>query len=317
MKLLYGPLYSRRLGMSLGVDTIPHKTCTFNCIYCHDGETTCLTVDRKDYLPPSRVLEELKLLAGQREHRNRRMDYITFAGSGEPTLNLSLGRYIRFVKSVSPVQVAVITNSSLLWKESVREELMAADLIVPSLDAATEETFLRINRPCPGLQLDKIIEGLKTLCRDFTGSVWLEVLLCEGINDGEEELRCMSRVIEELNVQKVQLNTVDRPPSLEEARPLSRERLVQVAALLGPKTETVEDFLTPARQALERGAFDRISSLLMDGQPRNLEQLCRRFRKSRQEMIKILTHMEKEGLVERCSAGSTRQYRGAKGIKSR
>lgn len=308
MGFLYGPIYSRRLGMSLGVDIIPYKTCSFNCIYCHEGETTCLTLERKDFFPPEEVLKELSTLKGQQARKGRRVDFITFAGSGEPTLNLSLGRYIRYLKEICPLPVAVITNSSLMWDKKVREELMAADLVVPSLDAVSEEIFSRVNRPYPELTPGLILEGLRDFLREYKGKVWLEILFCDGFNDGEEELAKLARAVKELDLEKIQLNTVSRPPAISQARPVSPEKLFQIKEMLGSRAELVEDVITAERESLERNLLRKVAGALRYGHS-TLEELSRTLGLSAHEIIKILARLEKEGKVESFFQGGTLNYR--------
>ena len=222
---VYGPVPSRRLGRSLGIDVIPFKTCTYDCTYCQLGHTTCHTCERREYVPVDLVLSELK------EHLQRDTpDIISFAGSGEPTLNSGLGRCIAGIKEMTSVPVAVFTNASLLWMPEVRADLALADIVSPSLDAALPRTAEQVNRLAAGLDLQQILEGLATFCAEYTGQIWLEVLLCRSVNDSRDDLEALKGVLRRLvRVDRVQLNTATRPPADRDIAPLDREALQRVA----------------------------------------------------------------------------------------
>ncbi|MDK2890444.1 MAG: hypothetical protein PWR21_1076 [Methanoculleus sp.] len=228
-RYLFGPVPSRRLGISLGIDLVPHKTCAFDCVYCECGRTTDLTCKRREYVPTDRVIAELDDFLAKRPD----LDYITFAGSGEPTLHTGLGEIIAFIKDRYPrYRVAVLTNSALLTDPEVRAALMRADLVVPSLDAVSEEAFLKINRPCPGLTAGRVLEGLLDFVREYTGEVRLEVFIVPGINDTEEEILRLKDAVAAIKPDRVQVNTLDRPGTDIRVRPASRGALERIAGVL-------------------------------------------------------------------------------------
>jgi len=235
MSHLFGPVPSRRLGLSLGVDLIPPKTCSFDCIYCEVGPTTHLTRTRGPY----EVAEIIRELEEYLESPPAPLDYITLAGSGEPTLNLGLGEIIAAVKNLTETPVALLTNGSLFFLPEVRAEVGGVDVILPSLDAGREETFQRINRPHPGLSLDLVVSGLKALRREFAGQIWLEILLLKGLNDQPEELAALKALRRELAPDKVQLNTAVRPVPDKSARALTQEEMEEAADFLGGEVEVV------------------------------------------------------------------------------
>ncbi|MEQ9410993.1 MAG: radical SAM protein [Fuerstiella sp.] len=210
MKYVYGPVPSRRLGRSLGVDPIPFKTCNWNCVYCQLGRTSQPTNERRDYVPPDDIIEDVRTALAGRPAND--VDWITFVGSGEPTLHASLGRMIREVKALSDRPVAVITNGSLLYDSEVRDELSAAEAILPSLDAGSEQLYLRINRPRPELQFDRFLEGLRVFSQEYTGSLWVEVMLIKGVNDTEEALRALAQVLHHIDPDEIHINQPVRPP---------------------------------------------------------------------------------------------------------
>jgi wyosine [tRNA(Phe)-imidazoG37] synthetase (radical SAM superfamily) len=238
MAYLFGPVNSRRLGLSLGVDIIPFKTCTFDCIYCEVGPTTHLTLERRPYAVDAIIqeVEEYFRKAHITPH------FITLAGSGEPTLNLGIGKIIAAIKKISDVPVAVLTNGALLYQAEVRQALAAADVVLPSLDAAREETFRRINRPAPGLTLEMILAGLKAFRKEYGGQLWLEVMLLKGVNDEEPELSALRGIIKEIGPERVQLNTAVRPVAETFAQALNREEMAAIAACLGEGAEIIAAF---------------------------------------------------------------------------
>jgi len=206
-KYVFGPAMSRRLGRSLGVDLVPFKTCTYNCIYCQLGATTCRTVERREYVPLDELVDEVrrKLAAGVEA------DYITLAGSGEPTLYSRLGELIDAIKAMASIPVALLTNGSLFWISEVREEAAKADLVIPSLDAGDDAAFRRVNQACPEIGFDRMVEGLADFRAMYPRPIWLEVFLLKGITDGYDELGGLIVAISRIRPDKVQLNTVARP----------------------------------------------------------------------------------------------------------
>lgn len=211
--------------MSLGVDLVPHKVCSLDCVYCEVGRTTQLTTERKEYVDADAVKEELTDYFSTA----RVPDYITFSGSGEPTLNSRIGDIIRFIKKFQPdIPVAVLTNGTLLSDPAVRGELYNADLVLPSLDAATEPFFKMINRPAPALGFNTYIRGLIEFSEKFSGIIWLEVFILPGYNDGEEELSELKKIILDIKPDSVQVNTLDRPGTLPGIRSAAPEELQRV-----------------------------------------------------------------------------------------
>jgi wyosine [tRNA(Phe)-imidazoG37] synthetase (radical SAM superfamily) len=235
MTFLFGPVPSRRLGRSLGVDLIPRKSCPYNCVYCEVGPTTLQTLERFEYQPEA-IIRELEAYLSLPEVN---LDVITLAGSGEPTLNLGLGRIITALKEMTNIPVAVLTNGALLHLPAVRRDLAAADVILPSLDSSIEETWRFINRPLPEMSLAQMVEGLFALRREYPGQIWLEIMLLKGVNDTKEELEALRRVIRKLVPDKVQLNTAVRPVVDDLAQPLSEEEMQAVAAFLGEGAEVI------------------------------------------------------------------------------
>jgi len=273
MKYVFGPVASRRLGLSLGIDPIPRKLCTMDCIYCEVGPTDKLAFRRRDYVPVADILAEVRAVLGQLgalrvpEQSGRSVEftplqYVTFSGSGEPTLHSRLGEMIRAVKSMTAVPVAVLTNGTLLFMEEVRRDLLEAGVGLPSLDAATQEVFERVDRPHPRLRIDRVIEGLRSFRREYWGQLWIEVLLVDGVNDGDEEVSRIKAALDSIAPDRVQLNTVVRPPSDSSARPVTREKMEAIRAILGDRTEIVASFRAGAKSREVDGLKDVIRAVV-------------------------------------------------------
>jgi wyosine [tRNA(Phe)-imidazoG37] synthetase (radical SAM superfamily) len=236
MKYLFGPVPSRRLGFSLGVDIIPYKTCSFDCIYCELGKTTCKTIEATELIRPEAVLNELE---GVLSDASLTINYITVSGSGEPTLHPDLGLIIKEIKKMASRPVALITNSSLLFKDEVLERVLEADVVVPSLDAPDQSVFETVNRPHTSLTFDQLITGLINLGRSRGPRVWLEILLLQGINDSAGQLERFKDLCQKINPEKIQLNTVVRPPVESYASPVEYARLREIQKAWGPRTEII------------------------------------------------------------------------------
>ncbi|MEI6152753.1 MAG: radical SAM protein [Deltaproteobacteria bacterium] len=237
-KFTFGPVPSRRLGFSLGVDIIPRKFCSFDCIYCQVGKTTNQEIQRKSFYDVQEVVDEIVEACGLQSH----IDIVTFSGSGEPTLNADIGRMIKEIKKRVDIPVSVITNSSLLYDEDVRQDLKSADIILPSLDAASEDIFHYINRPHSLIELDLIVKSLKKLRNEYEGKIWLEIMLMKDINDDAEELDKFKKIIGLLGVDKVQLNTVTRPPKDDAAKGINQSELRKIGRFFGDNCEVVCSF---------------------------------------------------------------------------
>jgi wyosine [tRNA(Phe)-imidazoG37] synthetase (radical SAM superfamily) len=224
-KYIFGPVPSRRLGMSLGIDLVPRKVCSLDCVYCEVGKTTKLTLERKEYIKAQKIKEELTHYF----KNNPDPDYITFSGSGEPTLNICIGDILQFVKQNKPqVPTAVLTNGTLLWDKNVRDAIKDADVVLPSLDAATEKSFNKINRPPSDLKIEKYIQGLVDFRNEFKGQIWLEIFILPNYNDSMEELNELKKTILKINPDSVQLNTLDRPGTVPDLRAATRRELQKI-----------------------------------------------------------------------------------------
>ncbi len=254
MPYVYGPVLSRRLGRSLGIDPVPFKTCNLNCVYCQLGPTPSSRRTEAVYPPLSAVLKEAsEALASAQD-----LDCVTIAGSGEPTLYEDIGPLIRAIKAMTRVPVAVLTNGTLLTSQSVREALYQADVVLPSLDAAENRAFTRLARPPGGLDVEEVIAGLVAFRRHFFGQIWLEIMLVRGVNDTGEQLDRLREAIHRIRPDRAQLNTVVRPPAAEWAHPVPPDRMAEIAAYLGPRCEVIADLSERLPTVKEAPASDRI-----------------------------------------------------------
>jgi len=300
---LFGPVPSRRLGISLGVDLVPMKTCTLDCIYCECGKTSRLTLERKEYVSFDAVKKELiHYLA-----HHARPDYITFSGSGEPTLHKKIGDVIRFIKDQAPdIPVAVLTNGALFYQKQVRKDMIDAAVVIPSLDAATEKTFQKINRPCSHLRLDGIIRGLVQFRKEYSGKIWLEIFIIPGLNDSNHELEALKQTIKKINPDQIHLNTLDRPGTVSTLRPASREELEHVLRIFQMETAVIVAD-PPEHKALFAYRKDKASAILgtIARRPCTLKDLSEILGLPADEMKTYLAAMEAEGTIK-----SVKQKRG-------
>ena len=290
---IYGPVPSRRLGYSLGIDILPFKTCSLNCIYCQLGTTDKKVRRRRKYLDVETILGQIK----ERISSAKRIDYITFSGSGEPTLNIHLGKLIREIKKITPIPVAVLTNSTLLSQQSVRDALSHADLVVPSLDAATQDTFVQINRPHSSLKIQQIIEGLKKFRLEFSGQIWLEILLVKGVNDAPSHLKKLKKAIDAIKPDRIHLNTVVRPPAEKAASPLIPEELEKIKAFFGEKAEVVAEFDKIQHGPVSQDLKDAILSMVAR-RPVTIADISKSLGKHKNELIKYCDILLKEGKIK-------------------
>jgi wyosine [tRNA(Phe)-imidazoG37] synthetase (radical SAM superfamily) len=293
LKYIFGPVPSRRLGRSLGVDLVPYKTCTFDCIYCELGRTIHKTMGRQFYVSPKEIQGELELSLSTLE---KKPDYITLSGSGEPTLNTNIGEIIRKIKDITSTPVAVLTNGSLLSMDEVRKDLLEADVVLPSLDAITPALFEYIDRPHSSLKIEEIISGLIQFRKQYRGQIWLEILFCRGVNDGRDEVERLKGVIERIQPDRVQLNTPVRPPAEEFAYPLTTTQLEEIRKKLGDKAEIISEFAAPLGEEFNSVKDTEILNLIKR-RPCTTEDISKALGLRIDEVVKHLDHLTKTGTI--------------------
>lgn len=305
-KYLYGPVPSRRLGLSYGVDIVPFKACTLDCIYCQLGRTIDKTIERKDYGPIEPILTELK--EGLAE--GAKADFITIAGSGEPTLNSRLGELVDGIKKITNIPIAILTNGTLLYRQDVRADCAKADVVMPSLDAGDEQTFQKINRPHRDISIENVIAGLCAFRNEFAGQIWLEVFFIEAINTNAEQIARIKDAIERVGPDKVQLNTAVRPAADANIKRLSAEKLEAIAARLGPKCKVIADF-SPVRNGklfeskdedtlrIHFAISQKTEALLsmLKRRPCSLNDICSGLGISHNEALKYISDLQRRGVI--------------------
>ena len=291
-KFTFGPVPSRRLGRSLGIDLVPFKTCTYDCIYCQLGRTTSKTTELKEYFPVSEILRDIRKRLGEISPP----DYITLAGSGEPTLYSPIGELIRGIKEITDIPVALLTNGSLFWIDRVRKAVLDADLIIPSLDAGDEETFLSVNRPHEGISFSAMAEGLCSLRESYEGPIWLEVFLAGGITDKEGEILKIKARADLIKPERVQLNTAVRIPAEDFVRTVTKEKMEEIAEFMGPHAEVIADY----SKVHDRGEFhltrDDVFDLLKR-RPCSLDDISKGLELHRNEAIKYIQELLDHDLI--------------------
>jgi wyosine [tRNA(Phe)-imidazoG37] synthetase (radical SAM superfamily) len=291
--VIFGPVISRRLGRSLGIDLVAPGTCSFDCVYCECGRTTQLMTERREYGETDRIIADLdRILAS-----HPALDFLTFAGSGEPTLSLSLGKVIRHLKEHTSYPVAVLTNGSLLWQRDVQNELRPIDLLIPTLTTAREETFRRIHRPHPSLCLSTILEGMVTFRTECPVEMWLEVFLIPGINTTFQELEGMRDWIARIRPHRVQLNTRHRPPAESWVQPASTRALLQAKAVF-EETGVPVEIVCAIPPAPHIGPREKIHAVL-SGRACTVEEIMESTNLSEEDIRRYLAILEEEGQVKR------------------
>ncbi|TFG24061.1 MAG: radical SAM protein [Promethearchaeota archaeon] len=297
MKYIYGPVPSRRLGRSLGIDPIPSKTCNFQCIYCQIGKTTFFTNERRNYYPKEDIIAEMREAIEQNE---KKIDYITFVGSGEPTLYKDLEKLILKAKELSKNPVCVITNGALLYNSEVSKALMLADVVLPSLDAGDSQLFIKINRPHPSLKYNDIIQGIIEFKRKFKGKLWLEIMIIKGVNDSNENLLKIKEKIDLIKPDRIDINVPTRPPTENWVKIPDKSIIPLVKAIFGD----IYDITFP-----EKGNFDFYSLdfekevlSIIERHPMRQDQIIETFSTenfNQKEILKRLKALEYRKRIQR------------------
>jgi len=289
---VYGPVVSRRLGRSLGVDLVPYKACPYDCVYCQLGPTTRLTKVRAAFFPARDLLREVLTRT-----QTTQPDYITLAGSGEPTLYEGLGALVEGIKAATKVPVALLTNGALFGDPEVRREAALCDLVIPSLDAGEEGLFQWVNRPLEGLTLEKLTEGLVLFRDSYRGPIWLEVMVIQGLTEQRRHLCAIAERAEAIRPDKIQLNTPIRPSANDFVFPVGMEQLEEFCALFDPKAEVIaQPPKGGTRAPLSPEAAAPILEMLWR-RPCTLEDICAGLGTSAPGALKVLESLVNEGKV--------------------
>ncbi len=298
---LFGPVASRRLGVSLGVDLVTHKICNMDCVYCECGKTTELTQVRKEWVSFDRIKMEL-------DHywtHNVDPDYITFSGAGEPCLNSCIGKVINHIKETRPdIRVAVLTNSILLSDAGVREELLRADLVVPSLDAVSEKALRKINRPILGTNPETIVTGICEFVKMFRGRIHLEIFIMPGVNDTPSELALLKNAVTDIKPDKVQLNSLDRPGTCDFVVPADQQRLADIREYLGPENVEIIARVPGAKKIKTKKSGEDLNRAVLetiDRRPSTCKDLSDMLGSDYKVVQALLDRMVENGKVAVCT----------------
>ncbi|MCE7742919.1 MAG: radical SAM protein [Candidatus Heimdallarchaeota archaeon] len=294
MKYIYGPVPSRRLGKSLGISPIPDKTCNYTCIYCQLGRTTQYTNSREMFFPVEEIIDEVKCALNQEKD----IDFITIVGEGEPLLYEGLGALISEVKELTSTPIAIITNGALLSRDDVRKEILEADVVLPTLDAYSEEMFRKINRPFKDIKLVNVIEGFREFRKIFKNQIWLEIMLIKDMNDDVKSLKEIRKLIDQIKVDRVYINVPIRPPAESWVEIPPSNRLIVAQEIL--KAESIAHFEELLVDSVDRESppFNQILNILKRHPLRN-EQVYTLFPSmSKKEIDSLLDDMKSEDLIE-------------------
>jgi wyosine [tRNA(Phe)-imidazoG37] synthetase (radical SAM superfamily) len=299
MKYVYGPVPSRRLGRSLGIDPIPSKTCNYQCIYCQLGKTTNFTNVRKNYFPKSELILEIEAAIKQNEGK---YDYVTFVGSGEPTLFKDLNDLILKAKKFSDKPICVITNGGLMYNKQVRDTLMLADIVLPSLDAGDEKSFIKINRPHPTIKFDSVIQGLIDFQKKFAGKFWIEIMIMKGINDSKKELLKIKKKIDLIIPERIDINVPIRPPAEDWVRIPNKTIISRLNAIFDEYNNI--NFPEIGKFAYYSLNFERELLSLIERHPMRQTQILDTFSSenlSINQILERLTQLELQKKIEKIS----------------
>lgn len=299
---IFGPVPSRRLGRSLGVDLVPLKTCTYDCIYCQLGRTTNKTAERKEWVCLKGVIAELK------KKLDTRPDYITLSGSGEPTLFSRTDELIRRIKDITDIPVAVLTNGSLLWLPEVRSSIMKADVVIPSLDAGDNQLFQYVNRPHSDITFSKMLEGLVKFRDEYTGKYWLEVFILDGVNTAEAQIKKLADCIKRIGPDRVQVNTVTRPPTEDFAVAVPPERLKVVACKLYKNAEVIADYHGVHKQQDFSVRCEDVL-ILLKRRPCSVGDIAAGLSLHRNEVLKYIEELSRQGKIDAEMQGGRLYYK--------
>ncbi|MCF8067130.1 MAG: radical SAM protein [Desulfobacterales bacterium] len=304
-KYLFGPVPSRRFGRSLGVDLTPFKTCSLNCVFCQLGRTPKQTIERKEYVPVGDVIDEI----GKWMEKDGSADYITLSGSGEPTLHSGFGEILKYLKKV-PIPSVLLTNATMLYLPEVRDAAANADIVKMSLCGWNQHSFEWVNRPHGKLDFERMIEGQKKFRAQFDGKLWMEVFLVSGINSMPADVKKIAAIASEIGPDRIQLNTVVRPPAEDIAVAVSKERMEELSGLFNPKAEIIAEF-KPGFTKINRANEKSILSTLLR-RPCTTEELVEVFGMHINEVSKYLGKLMQNEQIKSVRKGNKIYYVSSK-----
>ena len=290
-KHLFGPVPSRRLGRSLGIDLTPYKTCTLDCVFCQLGRTTDKTMVRQAYIPADDIKQELDVWLNE----GGEADYITLSGSGEPTLNLGFGDVLEFIHRRSSVPAVLLSNGTLFWLPEVRKAAAHADIVKLSLSVWDQFSFQHVNRPHEDLDLKRIIAGQRAFREEFDGQLWMEVFLIWGMNSTRHDVEKIADLIEVIGPDEVHLNTAVRPPAEEFVAPLPRSQLEELAGLFSPRGKVIAE--VPSDKSAHIAANEETIVEMLQRRPCTARQIADVFGMHLNEVSKYLGKLTRTGRI--------------------
>ncbi len=299
---LFGPVPSRRLGRSLGVDLTPFKTCTLDCIFCQLGRTTHQTLDRKEYVPVADVEVELETWIKE----GGKADYITLSGSGEPTLHTRFGEVLQFVRERTAIPTALLSNGTLFWLPEVREAAKLVDIVKVSLSAWDQHSFENVNRPHSDLNFRKIMEGYRSFRADFQGKLWIEVFLVPGVNSLRGDVEKIAVLVDAIGPDEIHLNTAVRPPAEEWAIAMPSMGMEALTGLFRPTAKVIAEF--PSDKSAEVVANDATILAMLKRRPCTAEQIAEVFGMHLNEVSKYLGMLLGTGRIQTQGSGKEVYY---------
>jgi wyosine [tRNA(Phe)-imidazoG37] synthetase (radical SAM superfamily) len=288
-KYLFGPVPSRRLGCSLGVDLIPFKTCTMDCTFCQFGETPCTVSERGDYVPMQDVLAELF----QWLEKGGRADHIALAGSGEPTLHTHFGDVFRWAKEHTDMATVLLTNGTLMHDPDVRADAALADKVKLTLSAWDETSFQQIHRPAEGVTFDLLVKGERAFRHEYTGELSVEVFIVDGVNSQFSNVRKIAEIVKFINPDRIDINTAVRPPAVKSVSASPEDRLHAIAELFGPTASVTASFKKQGFQAMD--ITEEALLGLIKRHPASCCQLAGEFNLPEDQMYKTLKKLVSSG----------------------
>lgn len=305
MKYLSGPIPSRRLGISLGIDLLKSKICSFDCIYCEVAVTVNQTMERKEYVPADEVLAELREYLVENFNT---LDFITFSGSGEPTLHSRIGYIIQEIKKMTDIPVCVLSNSTTIINESVRRDLLNANLVKFSVDAVSDDLVELVDKPLPGFKIQSVIDSIAEFKKEFGGLLWLEILLCKGINDTDDEFAKLVKMVKYINPDKVHINTVARPSMAYTVLPAESERINKLAALIGDKADIIQPF-EKRRVAIQQRSKDHLIENLLQIRACHFEEISRATGLDHEHLNLLLDDLTAKSRISRSQFNGLTYYK--------
>jgi wyosine [tRNA(Phe)-imidazoG37] synthetase (radical SAM superfamily) len=291
-RYLFGPVPSRRLGLSLGIDLCPMKTCCMDCVFCQLGHTQSCTIERREYVPTALVLAELR----EWKAAGGTADCLTLSGSGEPTLHTGFGEVLRFIRSETPFKSALLSNGALMTIPEVRLDAALADIVKVSLSAWDAESFRRVNRSHPALRFADLVRSYESLRTAFRGELWLEVFVIRGVNDSRRDMAAIASLASQFAPDRVHLNTAVRPAADADVNALTAGELAALADLFDPPAEVIAEFKAD-KEASKAAVDDEALAALVSKHPATVRQIAAALGVSAEQVASGLERLRAAGRV--------------------